>query len=496
MLFLESHGRGHARRRKRRAVRWGKAAGILLAVTTVFLVTHERPAVHGDADPGAESAAYSLALPDSATGAQRDNVATAQSAPDRSGQPRLPFEPPVPGREPAREQARADDARDDWTHVTVAPGDNLSLIFSRLKLSKSELHTIVQLDGKAGRLKRLRPGQLIRFRVVDSHLDGLVVELDELNSLWVERSGDSFAIRTETVEPEIRVASASTDIRHSLFLDGQKAGLSDAVIMRLTEIFGWDIDFALDIRADDRFSVIYEEVYKDGALIKQDRILAAEFVNRGKTLRAVLFTNERGESDYYSDEGHAMRKAFLRTPVNFTRISSHFNLRRKHPILNTIRAHRGVDYAAPMGTPVRATANGKIRSVGISGGYGKTVEMQHGKSYRTLYAHLSRFAKGLRRGASVRQGQIIGYVGKSGLATGPHLHYEFRINGVHRNPLTVDLPKAEPIDGKYLMAFREQAAPLLDQLDRVAARHENPDTNIVAQLDSGVPARARIDTSH
>ena len=179
-----------------------------------------------------------------------------------------------------------------------------------------------------------------------------------------------------------------------------------------------------------------------------------------------------------------MRKAFLRTPVNFTRISSHFNLRRKHPILNTIRAHRGVDYAAPMGTPVRATANGKIHSIGVSGGYGKTVQMQHGRSYSTLYAHLSRFAKGLGPGTYVKQGQVIGYVGKSGLATGPHLHYEFRINGVHRNPLTVDLPKADPLDERYLGEFRRQSLPLLNQLDMLTAQEGKPNPNFVAQLNA------------
>jgi murein DD-endopeptidase MepM/ murein hydrolase activator NlpD len=375
-------------------------------------------------------------------------------------------------------------ANSDWINVTVAPGDNLSLIFSRLKLSKSDLHTIVSQDGKNSQFKRLKPGQIIRFKVLDSELESLVLELDDLNSLWAERSGKSFSIRTETIEPEIRVAAATAEIRRSLFLDGQKVGLSDALIMRLTDIFGWDIDFALDIREHDHFSVIYEEVYKDDLLIKQGRILAAEFINQGKSLRAVLFTDEHGKSDYYSDQGQAMRKAFLRTPVNFTRISSRFNLKRKHPVLNTIRAHRGVDYAAPRGTPVRATADGKVRSVGTNGGYGRVIEIQHGETYQTLYAHLSRFARGVKRGAWVGQGKIIGYVGKSGLATGPHLHYEFRVNGTHRNPLTVDLPKAEPIDKRYLVEFKTRAAPLLNQLTVLIENHDSGNPNFVAQLDA------------
>lgn len=410
-----------------------------------------------------------------------------QPAPSTGGQPVRPraslkSSPATIGE--IQNGAAGAHANSDWINVTVAPGDNLSLIFSRLKLSKSDLHSIVSQDGKNSQLKRLKPGQIVRFRVLDSKLESLVLELDDLNSLWVERSGKSFSIRTETIKPEIRVAAATAEIRRSLFLDGQKVGLSDALIMRLTDIFGWDIDFALDIREHDHFSVIYEEVYKDDLLIKQGRILAAEFINQGKSLRAVLFADEHGKSDYYSDQGQAMRKAFLRTPVNFTRISSRFNLKRKHPVLNTIRAHRGVDYAAPRGTPVRATADGKIRSVGTNGGYGKVVEIQHGETYQTLYAHLSRFAKGLKRGASIGQGKIIGYVGKSGLATGPHLHYEFRVNGTHRNPLTVDLPKADPIDKRYLVEFKTRAAPLLNQLTLLIENHDSGNSNFVAQLDA------------
>ena len=360
--------------------------------------------------------------------------------------------------------SRAETKDETWASSVVAPGDNLSLVFSRLKLSKSDLHYMVADNPHAKHLKRVKPGQSIRFRNDGPKVLELMLEIDPLTTLHVTRDGDRFRSELNIVEPDIRVARASAEISTSLFVDGQKAGLSDALIMRLTDIFGWDIDFALDIRESDRFSLIYEEIYKQGEFIKQDRILAAEFINRGKRLKAVLFTDDSGHSAYYSESGEAMKKAFLRTPVNFTRISSRFNLRRKHPVLNTIRAHRGVDYAAPMGTPVRATANGKIISAGTNGGYGRVVEIQHGETYRTVYAHLSRFARGIKRRSSVKQGQIVGYVGKSGLATGPHLHYEFRVNGVHRNPLTVALPKAEPIARSLLAQFKSHAAPYLEQL--------------------------------
>lgn len=377
-----------------------------------------------------------------------------------------------------------DTPRGDWTNVTVAPGDNLSLIFSRLKLSRNDLQKIVDLGKDTAPLKDLRPGMTLRFRTTDSSIDEMVLELDQLNSLTVTKSDSGYTARVDSIQPDIKVRAATTTITQSLFVDGQKVGLSDAVIMKLIDIFGWDIDFALDLQPGDHFSVIYEEIYKGDQLVKQDRILATEFVNQGKRMRAVLYNDAQGRSAYYSEKGEAMHKAFLRTPVKFTRISSGFTLARRHPILNTIRAHRGVDYAAPIGTPVRATADGKVLTVGNGAGYGNVVEIRHGDAYSTLYGHLSRFARGIKRGGFVNQGQIIGYVGQTGLATGPHLHYEFRINGVHRDPLKVTLPRSLPLEKRYMADFRERAAPLLDQLDILVAKHDRSHATYVAQLDS------------
>ena len=409
---------------------------------------------------------------------------------------RLPFEPdPIAASENtastlnvatiADSEPPTSDSRMDhsWVNITVAPGDNLSLIFLRLKLSSSDLHQIVGLGKATSPLKDLRPGQNLRFRLHDASIAEMVLEIDQLNSLNVERNDTGFAARIDSIEPDIKVTAATTTITQSLFVDGQKVGLSDAVIMKLIDIFGWDIDFALDLQPNAHFSVIYEEVYKGQQLVKQDRILAAEFVNQGKHLRAVLYAGADGRSSYYSDKGEAMHKTFLRTPVKFTRISSGFTLARRHPILNTIRAHRGVDYAAPIGTPVCATADGKILAVGNGAGYGNLVEIRHGDSYSTLYGHLSRFARGLKRGSLVSQGQIVGYVGQTGLATGPHLHYEFRINGIHRDPLKVALPRL-PIEKRYMADFRQRAAPLLDQLDVLVAIHDNSHATYIAQLDS------------
>jgi murein DD-endopeptidase MepM/ murein hydrolase activator NlpD len=281
----------------------------------------------------------------------------------------------------------------------------------------------------------------------------------------VSRNDDGFTTRINEQHIDKRMAYATATIDDSLFLAGRKAGLSDALIMELAGIFGWDIDFALDIRNGDSFIVVYEENYLNGEKISDGKILAAEFINQNTPHRALRYTDASGNTEYYSEDGKNMRKAFLRTPVDFRRISSRFNLRRKHPILNRIRAHKGVDYSAGRGTPVRATGNGKIIHRGRKGGYGKTIVIRHGSKYSTLYAHLNGYKRGLRNGSKVKQGQIIGYVGSTGLATGPHLHYEFRVNGVHRNPLTVKLPSAKNLAKKFRPDFTQQTSQYVAQLD-------------------------------
>ncbi len=353
----------------------------------------------------------------------------------------------------------------DWRKVMVVPGDNMAKIFNRLGFSPRTLHSIIGLGQDTAMLKHLRPGQTLRFSIAQGKLQQLVYEPSLVRRLEVTRSDGGFIASVKTIIPDKRIARAHGEIRNSLFLAGQAAGLSDNLIMQLVGIFGWDIDFALDIRSGDRFAVIYEELLKDGSKARDGAILAAEFSNHGKVFRAVRFVDDDGQADYYDEQGNSMRKAFLRTPVKFSRISSRFSLGRRHPILNRIRAHKGVDYAAPIGTPVKTTGNGKVIFAGRKGGYGNVLIIQHGGKYSTLYAHLSRFKRGIKRGKRVRQGQTIAYVGKTGLATGPHLHYEFRINGVHRNPLTVKLPKARPLEKRYRNRFDSQAQGLLAQLD-------------------------------
>ncbi len=376
-----------------------------------------------------------------------------------------------PGRDPdvtpaAAGAPEAEPVPGTRHEVVIRSGDSLFDIFRRLELRQADLHRVMASGDEARRLSRIHPGQRLELIAdADGNLNQLIYHLDETRSLKVTR--DDGAYRTEMIEAalEQRIVSASGTIETSLFEAGQKAGLSDNVIMKLVEIFAWDVDFALDIRSGDRFTLVYAHLYKDGEKLRDGEILAAEFVNRGRSLRAVRYTDAGGRTDYYTPEGLSMRKAFLRTPVQFSRVSSRFNLRRVHPVLHRVRAHRGVDYAAPAGTPVRATGDGKVVFAGRKGGYGKAVILRHGSTYTTVYAHLSRFARGIRSGRYVEQGQTIGYVGSTGLATGPHLHYEFRVRGVHRDPLTVRLPEADPISDQYREDFMHDTQPLLTRLD-------------------------------
>jgi murein DD-endopeptidase MepM/ murein hydrolase activator NlpD len=362
----------------------------------------------------------------------------------------------------------ADTEDEQWHTIEIKSGDNLAGIFSREGISPQQLYKIMNLGGAAHNLTKIYPGQTLRLLTDnESGLIKLEYQIDNMNLLEVRRTGDDFEISTTYHTPERQITNASGIIDSSLFLAAQKAGLSDNMTMELASIFGWDIDFALDIRKGDKFVVLYDELYLEGEKVGEGHILAATFINQGKTYQAVRYTDESGVTDYYSPDGKNMRKAFLRTPVEYTRISSGFSLGRMHPILNRIRAHKGVDYAAPTGTPVRTTANGKIVFRGKKGGYGNTIIVQHGNRYSTLYGHLSRFKSGESTGSSIKQGQVIGYVGMTGLATGPHLHYEFRIDGVHHDPLTVKLPGADPLNKEYLADFRQKAASLIGKLDAI-----------------------------
>ncbi len=369
---------------------------------------------------------------------------------------------------PAPPQSRVVLRDDGWHELTIQPGDSLSLVFSELYIH-SQLKPILALGRETRVLNAIHPGEKIRVLKNEAGaLQALVYEGQGTRTLKVRRTAHGYQAQSQERQFETRIAQGSGVITHSLFMAGIEAGLSDTLIMNMAKILAWDIDFALDIREGDHFTVIYERQYLDNQYVRDGNILAVAFVNRGREVRALRYVNPDGDADYYDPKGHLMRKTFLRTPVEFARVSSHFGMRR-HPILHTMREHRGVDYAAPTGTPIRAAGDGRVAFMGDRGGYGKTVILQHSPRHRTLYAHMNNFARGLQEGDRVRQGDLIGYVGMTGLATGPHLHYEFHEDGRHIDPLTVtSLPDADRLPSRQLAEFQRNATPLLAQLDTLS----------------------------
>ena len=359
-----------------------------------------------------------------------------------------------------------------WREFKVKSGDSLARLFKRADIEPQQLDELMKSGDAVKTLRKIFPKDIIRLLSDDDGiLQALRYDIDHKSYLMVEREQGVLVAKTYNHEIETRQTHASGVIDSSLFLAGENAGISDNIIMELANIFGWDIDFALDIRKGDNFTVLYEELYRDGEKISDGKIIAADFVNDGKIYRAVRYKNpQTSESEYYTPDGKSMRKAFIRSPVHFSRISSGFNLKRKHPILLNKRPHRGVDYAAKRGTPIYAAGDGKVIFKGKKGGYGKVMILKHGSKYTTLYAHLKTYNRKLKTGSRVKQGQTIAYVGSSGLATGPHLHYEFRVNGVHRNPLTVRLPASNPVPKRYMDDFDQMTAPVIAQLDLVVSR--------------------------
>jgi murein DD-endopeptidase MepM/ murein hydrolase activator NlpD len=351
-----------------------------------------------------------------------------------------------------------------WQNIEVKSGDNLSTIFSKVGLSDQDLFRVLNSSDEAKVLNQVYPGyqldflippegELAQLRLLKSPLEGFLFTLNNNN----------YDVESILNFPQLRPTFKVGSIADSLFMAGQREQIPAVTIMEMANIFGGVIDFILDPRAGDDFSILYDEKYLDGEFIGHGDILATQYTNQGKTFIAVRYSNEEGETGYYNAEGESMRKAFLRSPLDVFRISSNFNPSRRHPILNTIRAHKGTDYAAPRGTPIRTTSDGQVTRASRNGSFGNLVIVKHAGGFETKYAHLSKYANGVKKGKRVRQGDIIGYVGTTGSATGPHLHYEFLMGGVHQNPRTIidKLPKAESIDPTEMDSFRMQTADLL-----------------------------------
>jgi len=345
--------------------------------------------------------------------------------------------------------------------TTVKPGDNLANIFKREGISQRDLALLLQSKPYGMRLKKIFPGHEFTFGLNENdELTSLAYSPGPLDTLQFERDGDGFIGEEVHRQPERVTSYKHAVIDHSLFIASQRAGLADSLTMRIAQIFQWDIDFVLDIRKGDEFYVLFEELYLGEEFIGYGNILAAEFINQGESYQAYTYADTLGSVGYYTPEGRNMRKAFLRAPVEFSRISSNFNLNRKHPLYKRTMPHRGIDYAAPRGTPVLAAGDGKVITASRSNANGNFVVVQHGEQFVTKYLHLSKFANGVKKGKKVKQGSIIGYVGATGWATGPHLHYEFLVNGVHMNPRTVKLPDANPIPAEERTRFAQTTAPI------------------------------------
>lgn len=351
-----------------------------------------------------------------------------------------------------------------WTELEVQSGDNLSALFTKVGLNAQEMYKILNSTDEAKVLNKLYPGYQLSFHISEpGKLSQLKVLKSALDGYVFTLNNDNFDVETIRRTADIIPTFKEGVISDSLFMTAQRAKIPAVSIMEMSDIFGGVIDFFLDTRAGDNFGLLYEEKYLDGEFIGNGEIIAAQFTNQGKQFIAVRYENEAGEVGYFNPEGESMRKAFLRTPLDVFRISSNFNPGRKHPILNTIRAHKGTDYAAPRDTPVRATSDGVVTWAARNGSFGKLIVLQHRGQFETKYAHLNDYAEGIKKGAKVRQGQVIGYVGTTGGSTGPHLHYEFLVAGVHKDPRTVldQLPKAVSIEPIEMPRFRAQTRDLL-----------------------------------
>ena len=422
------------------------AAGVsCLVLAGLAALWLQEPAQGNLPEPERATTSASLPLPAPASGAA--DIAAAV----------IEVETPVELAEP--------ESTTERTVLEVRSGDSLDGLFRRHGLSVSDLHRLLKVEQAAPHLRRIRPGDTFEIEHDGQAILSLTRRVDETRSLVISVGERGFTASFLEHAVEIRTARTTGQITSSFYAAGLAAGLSDGTIMRLAGIYAWDIDFALDIRRDDWFAVVYEEIWQDGEKLRDGEIVVAEFGNQGRSYRAVRFPDEDGRPRYYTPEGESMRKAFLRAPVDFTRVSSNFNPNRLHPVLKTRRPHQGVDYAARTGTPIIAAGDGRVISSGWQGGYGNTVVLQHGGNVTTLYAHMSRIAPASRVGQRIRQGQVIGYVGMTGLASGPHLHYEYRVNGVHKNPRTVELPKADPVPAARRAEFAAVTTPLIAELE-------------------------------
>lgn len=376
---------------------------------------------------------------------------------------------------PRLENSASNDAAASsfWATETILRDDTLASLLKRLNIHNQDAIDFLRRNQDAGALaSQLKPGLSVRAETTDAgELIQLQYQINNTHILEVTHSDSGYMAKTHEISFSKHTVLKTATIKNSLFNATDEADIPDAIAMQLIDIFSTDIDFQTDLRKGDRLIVAYEAEYNEGLQVKAGQVLSAEFTNDGKTYSAVMYRDPQGRVAYYTPEGKSMHKSFLRSPLEFSRISSGFSSSRLHPILQTMRAHRGVDYAAPIGTHVKASGDGVVSFIGAKGGYGNVIVLQHANKISTVYGHLSAFAPGLHQGAKVSQGEIIAFVGMTGLATGPHLHYEFLLNGDHRDPVTVALPDAAPIPADQKNRFLAQKAEHIAQLHLLRTSH-------------------------
>ncbi|MCG8275194.1 peptidoglycan DD-metalloendopeptidase family protein [Stenotrophomonas sp. NLF4-10] len=380
---------------------------------------------------------------------------------------------------------RSEVPGDSWQVLRVEPGQTLSGLFASVGVPATVMHQVLEHPGTREVLTRLRPGAEVAFDLpVDGELRALRFDRDANHRVQLSLQGGKIQEQVLERVTSTRTVVTSGEITSSLYAAARKAGLSPSAIATMTEeIFNYDIDFSREVQRGDRFSVVLDETWREGERIDTSKILAATFTTGGKTYTGFRYEHG-GKTEYFDIDGRPLKKSFMRMPVSYTRISSTFGM-RKHPVLGTIRGHKGIDYAARTGTPIMAAGDARVQFAGTQRGYGNVVILDHGRGYSTLYGHMSRFGK-IKAGQRVSQGTVIGYVGMTGLATGPHLHYEFRVNGQQRNPASVTMPPPEPLKGAALVAFRAQTAPAM-------ARIRGMEEMLYARAGGDKPATAAAD---
>lgn len=351
-----------------------------------------------------------------------------------------------------------------WQNIKPRPGDSMAIIFNRLGLSAKNLHAVLDKNPHAKALTSIKPSQQIQFLISNHTLEKLVIPVNNIQTLTVYRVGKVYKTKVDSKKVTTRDHYITGTVKGSLYSTAQRMNIPYKLIRQMTTILGKEIDFSRAIRAGDQFSIIYDAYYIEDKMVGTGDVVAVSYTNRGKTAQAIRHIHANGDRDYYTPQGKSFKKAFSRYPIKFSHISSTFALSRYHPILHYRRAHKGIDLAAPIGTPIQATGDGVITIIDRHNGYGNMIKIKHDKTYSTVYGHMLKFQKGLSKGSRVKRGQVIGYVGQTGLATGPHCHYELHVNNQPRNPTSIALPTASPIPAKEMRGFRARTSTMMARL--------------------------------